>query len=135
MSVQPYLFFNGRCEEAVAFYRKALNAEVTMLMHFKDSPEPAACPTGKGDKVMHMEFRIGKTSVMASDGQCEGPLDFKGFALTISVSSDAEAEKVFAALTPGGQVLMPMAKTFFSSRFGMVTDRFGVMWMVIVAKE
>ena len=135
MQVQPYLFFDGRCEEAVEFYRKALGAEVTMLMRFKDSPVPPApgmCPSGAGDKVMHLSFRIGETTVLASDGRCLGQPSFQGFSLSLTVPDDAEAERLFAALTDGGQVQMPMTKTFFSSRFGMVADRFGVSWMIVV---
>jgi PhnB protein len=135
MQVQPYLFFDGRCEEALEFYRKALGAEVATLMRFKDSPEPAQpgmCPPGSENKVMHASFRIGDTTVMASDGHCTGQPSFKGFSLALAASSDAEAEKLFAALADGGQVQMPLTKTFFSSRFGMVADRFGVSWMVIV---
>ena len=133
MQVQPYLFFDGRCEEAVEFYRRALGAEVTMLMRFKESPDPAGVPAGGEDKVMHMSFRIGESTVLASDGQCLGGPTFQGFSLSLTVSNDAEAERTYAALADGGQVQMPLAKTFFSSRFGMVADRFGVSWMVYVA--
>jgi PhnB protein len=135
MQVQPYLFFDGRCEEAIEFYRKALGAQVDMLMRFKDSPEsaqPGMHPPGSEDKVMHASFRVGDSTVMASDGRCTGQPSFKGFALSLVASSDAEAERLFAALAEGGQVQMPLTKTFFSSRFGMVADRFGVSWMVIV---
>ena len=136
MQVQPYLFFDGRCEEAIEFYRKALGAEVTMLMRFKDSPEPpqpGCCPPGSDDKVMHASLRIGDTTVMASDGGCQGKPRFEGFALTLTASNEAEAERLFAALGEGGQVQMPLTRTFFSPRFGMVADRFGVSWMVVVA--
>jgi PhnB protein len=133
MQVQPYLFFDGRCEEAVEFYRRALGAEVTMLMRFKESPDPASVPAGGEDKVMHMSFRIGESTVLASDGQCLGGPTFQGFSLSLTVSDDAEAERIYAALANGGRVQMPLAKTFFSSRFGMVADRFGVSWMVYVA--
>jgi PhnB protein len=136
MKVQPYLFFDGRCEEAVEFYRKVLGAEVEMLMRFKDSPEPhppGMIPPGAENKIMHMSLRIGETTVMASDGKCLGRPNFQGFSLSLNAANDAEAERLFAALGAGGQVQMPMAKTFFSSRFGMVADRFGVSWMVIVA--
>jgi PhnB protein len=133
MQVQPYLFFDGRCEEAVEFYRRALGAEVTMLMRFKESPDPASVPAGGEDKVMHMSFRIGESRVLASDGQCLGGPTFQGFSLSLTVSDDAEAERIYAALANGGRVQMPLAKTFFSSRFGMVADRFGVSWMVYVA--
>jgi PhnB protein len=136
MQVQPYLFFDGRCEEAIEFYRRVLGAEVTMLMRFKDCPEPkehGMTPPGAGDKVMHASVRIGDTTVLASDGECLGKPSFQGFALSATVANDAEAERVFAALSSGGQVRMALAKTFFSSRFGMLADRFGVSWMVYVA--
>jgi PhnB protein len=131
MQVQPYLFFDGRCEEAIEFYRRALGAEVTMLMRFKDSPEPYQTPPGKDDKVMHACFRIGDTAVMASDGQCQGKPSFQGFSLSVTSASEADADRLFTALAEGGQVQMPLTKTFFASRFGMVADRFGVSWMVI----
>ena len=133
MQVQPYLFFDGRCEEAIEFYRKALGAEVTGLMRFKDSPDPGMCPAGAGDKVMHASLRVGETTVMASDGRCEGPPSFQGFALSLTVSNEAEAERLFGSLSAGGHVQMPLTKTFFSPRFGMLADRFGVSWMVYVA--
>jgi PhnB protein len=133
MQVQPYLFFDGRCEEAVEFYRSALGAEVEMLMRFKDSPEPEHTPQGAADKVMHTSFRIGESTIMASDGRCQGQPSFQGFSLSLPVADEAEAERLFTALADGGQVQMPLAKTFFSPRFGMVADRFGVSWMVLVA--
>jgi PhnB protein len=133
MQVQPYLSFEGRCEEAVELYRKALGAEVTALMRFKESPDPGMCSPGSLDKVMHMSFRIGDTTLLASDGRCTGQPNFEGISLTLTVPNDAEAERLFASLADGGQVQMPLTKTFFSSRFGMVADRFGVPWMIIVA--
>ena len=133
MQVQPYLSFEGRCEEAVEFYRKALGAEVTMLMRFKESPDPGMCSPGTLDKVMHMSFRIGDTTLLASDGRCTGKPNFQGISLSLTVPNDAEAERRFASLADGGQVQMPLTKTFFSSRFGMVADRFGVSWMIHVA--
>ena len=136
MDIQPYLFFDGRCEEAIEFYRKALGARVEMLMRFKESPEqppPGTNPPGSEDKVMHASLRIGDSTVMVSDGQCTGKPSFQGFSLSITVPDEAEAERTFAALGAGGQVRMPLTKTFFSPRFGMVADRFGVAWMVIVA--
>ena len=131
--VQPYLFLEGRCEEAVEFYRRALGAEVTMLMRFKDSPDPDMVPPGAANKVMHASFRIGETTVLASDGRCEGPPSFQGFALSLTVPSETEVDRLFAALADGGQVQMPLTKTFFSPRFGMIADRFGVSWMIYVA--
>jgi PhnB protein len=130
--VQPYLFFDGRCEEAMEFYRKALGAKVEAVMRFKDSPDQSMCAPGAGDKVMHASFRIGDSMVMASDGECAGRTSFHGFALSLTVPSEAEAERLFAALGEGGQVQMPLSATFFSPRFGMVADRFGVSWMVYV---
>ena len=135
MQVQPYLFFEGRCEEAIEFYRNALGAKVEALMRYKDSPEPhepGMIPPGGENKVMHAELRIGETMVMASDGRCSGKPNFQGFALTLPVQNDAEAERLFGLLADGGQVQMPLAKTFFSSRFGALADRFGVPWMIIV---
>ncbi len=134
--VQPYLFFDGRCEEALAFYREALDAEVTALMRFKESPDPTMRMPGVDEnKVMHANFRVGETQVMASDGRCTGQPSFSGFALSLSVSTEAEADRRFAALANGGKVQMPLSKTFYSPRFGMVVDRFGVMWMIIVPME
>ena len=138
MHIQPYLFFDGKCEEALNFYKTALGAEVTGLMRFKDSPEPAQpgmMPPGSENKVMHAAFRIGETILMASDGRCQGHPTFQGTALSLTVTNDAEAERLFAALATGGQVQMPLTKTFFSSRFGMAADRFGVSWMIIVAPQ
>jgi PhnB protein len=137
MQVQSYLFFDGRCEEALEFYKKTLGAQVDMLMRFKDSPEPqppGMCPPGSENKIMHTSFRIGDTAVMASDGRAQGKPKFEGFALSLTAKDEAEAERLFAALADGGQVQMPLTKTFFSPRFGMVADRFGVGWMVIAAQ-
>jgi PhnB protein len=136
MHVQSYLYFDGHCEEALEFYKKTLGAEVTMLMRFKESPEPHApgmMPPGSEDKVMHSTFRIGDTTLMASDGRCMGQPNFQGFALSLTVPDVAEAERRFAALADGGQVQVPLAKTFFSPSFGMVADRFGVVWVVLAA--
>jgi PhnB protein len=136
MQVEPYLFFNGRCEEALEFYKKTLGAEVTMLMRFKDSPEPqppGMIPPGSENKIMHVSFRIGDATVMASDGRCTGQASFQGFSLSLTVPNEAEADRKFAALAEGGQVQMPLTKTFWSPRFGMVADRFGVGWMISVA--
>ena len=138
MQVQSYLFFDGRCEEAIEFYKSALGIKVEMLMRYKDSPEPpqpGMCPPGSEDKVMHASFRVGDTLVMASDGMAKGKPEFKGFSLSLDAATEAEADRLFAALGMGGQVQMPLAKTFFSPRFGMVADRFGVSWMVIVVPK
>jgi PhnB protein len=137
MQVQPYLFFDGRCEEAIEFYKKAVGAEVEMVMRYRESPEPpppGMCAPGSDNKIMHSSLRIGDAIVMASDGRCMGQPKFQGFSLSITAKNEAEAEKLFAALGDGGQVQMPLTKTFFSPRFGMVADKFGVGWMVIVAQ-
>lgn len=139
MHVQPYLFLDGRCEEALEFYRSALGADIEMLMRFKDAPEEpddqgqGGCmpPAAAGDKVMHASFRLGDSVIMASDGMCEGKPSFQGFALSVTLPLE-DADRRFAALAEGGQVQMPLGKTFFSPRFGMVADRFGVNWMIHV---
>jgi PhnB protein len=136
MQIQPYLFFDGRCEEAIEFYRRVLGAETVMLMRHKDCPEPpppGTVPPGSEDKIMHANLRIGDSTLMASDGRCQGQAKFQGFSLSISVSSEAEADRIFTSLSEGGQVQMPLGKTFFSRKFGVVADRFGVSWMVLVA--
>lgn len=134
MQVQPYLFFDGRCEEALAFYRKAIGAEVEMMMRFKENPDPqpGMCAPGSEDKVMHACFKVGETAIMASDGHCNGKPSFQGFSLSITAPSESDADRLFGALAEGGQVRMPLGKTFFSPRFGVVADKFGVSWMVIV---
>ena len=135
MQVQAYLNFDGRCEEAIDFYRKALGAEVEMLMRMKDSPEAPKAgtfPPGTENKVMHAALRIGEATVMASDCSCTGKTAFEGFSLSLTARDESEANRVFAALSDGGEVKMPLAKTFFSPRFGMVMDRFGISWMVLV---
>jgi|SRR5579884_49915 len=138
MQVQPYLNFDGRCEEAIEFYQRALGAEVTELTRFKDNPEAlqsGMVPPGAENKVLHASFRIGDSTVMASDGECRGQPSFQGVSLALAAGDDAEAERQFASLSNGGQVQMPLSRTFFSSSFGMVTDRFGVPWMVSVESQ
>ncbi len=133
MVLQPYLFFDGRCEEAIEFYKKALGAKVNMLMRFKDSPEPhKGTPPGSENKIIHASLNIAGTVVLVSDGHCMGKPVFQGFALSFTVPTEAEADKYFAALADGGQIQMPLTRTFFSPRFGMCADRFGVSWMVHV---
>ena len=135
MQVQPYLFFEGRCEEALEFYRKSVGAEITMLMRMKDSPEPpppGMAPPGSENKVMHASFTIGQSTLMASDGRSSGQPAFKGFSLSLMAADAAEAQRLFTALGEGGQVQMPLGKTFWSPAFGMVEDRFGISWMVQV---
>ena len=131
MQVHAYLNFDGRCEEALAFYKKAIGAEVTMMMRWKESPDPAMkAPPGREEKIMHAAFKVGETALMADDGMGPEKAEFKGFTLSINVPDDAEAKRVFAALGEGGSVQMPLMKTFWTSSWGMLTDRFGVPWMV-----
>ena len=134
MQVQPYLFFEGRADEAIEFYKKTLGAQVEMLMRWKDAPDKSMCSPGNENKVMHSCMKIGETSVMASDGRNSGKPNFDGFALSVDAKSDADAKTMFDALSDGGQVVMPVGPTFFASSFGMVRDRFGVHWMVIKPK-
>src|ERR1700678_616487 len=131
MNLQPYLFFDGKCEEALDFYKQAVGAEPKMLMRFKDSPDQSMVSPGSHDKIMHAQVQIGDTAVLMSDGRCLGKPNFQGFALTINAKNEAEAGKLFGALSDGGQVTMPLAKTFFAKRFGMLTDKFGAGWMVL----
>jgi len=134
MNIQPYLFFDGRSDEAIAFYREALGAEVLTLKRYSDAPEPATCPDGSSppaDKVMHATLQIGEAQIMLSDGFAKGQPEFKGVSLSLLAADDAQVRRLFDALAVGGQVQMPLAPTFFSSSFGMVTDRFGVAWMVL----
>ncbi|HYF36454.1 MAG TPA: VOC family protein [Prosthecobacter sp.] len=137
--VEAYLDFNGRCEEALEFYKKALDAKVDAMMRFSDAPpsdEPSAegCggPPSDPNKIMHSVFRIGDYQVMASDCRCEGQPKFQGFSLTLGLATEAEADKYFNALAEGGKVEMPLSKTFWSPRFGVVSDRFGLSWMINV---
>jgi PhnB protein len=138
MNVQPYLFFDGRCEEALDFYKQALNAEILMLVRNKESPEKP--PEGRlapnsDEKIMHVTFKVGDSLLGASDGGNFGHAVFKGFNLTLQVADEAEAERCFNALAQGGTVHMPLVKTFFSPRFGMVADKFGVSWMIMVPRD
>lgn len=135
--IQPYLFFGGRCDEALDFYRSALGATIDIVMRFKDSPDPlppGMLQPGFENKVMHTCFRVGNNAIMASDGCKEGS-NFSGFSLSLSVQTEAEADRVFALLAEGGQIQMPLCKTFWSPRFGMLTDRFGVAWMVLTLPQ
>jgi PhnB protein len=136
MQVQPYVCFEGRCEEAIDYYRRALGAELTFRMRFKEMPAApdGTCHVAPGmeDKIMHASLQIGDSTVLVSDGRCTGTSDFKGVMLAIQLKEVAQADRAFAALSDGGQVLMPLGQTFWSPRFGMVTDRFGVAWMVNV---
>lgn len=134
MKIEPYLFFDGRCEEAIEFYKTAIGAEVAFLMRFRDTPEPPdleKCPGGSPENVMHASLKVGASTIMCSDGRCEGKPEFKGVSISLTVADAAQAKRVFDALGKGGQVQMPLEKTFWSPAFGMLADRFGVSWMVI----
>jgi len=136
MLIQPYLFFDGRCEEALAFYGKAIGAQVQNLVRFKENPEqPGDTAAGPrppdGEKIMHASFKVGESLINASDGECAGNADFRGFSLVINAKDDAEAKRYFNALADEGKISMPLSKTFFASAFGMLHDRFGVHWMVM----
>jgi PhnB protein len=135
MHVQSYLYFDGRCEEALDFYKKTLGAKVEMMVRFKDSPEKnPMCTPENVDKVMHTQFKIGDTTILASDGRNTGNPKFDGFALAINAKDEAEVDKLFNGLADGGKVTMPLTKTFFSPRFGMLADKFGVNWILLVAQ-
>src|SRR5215472_11221157 len=133
MQVQPYLNFDGRCDEALEFYKKAIGAKVGMLVRFKDAPDKSMISPGSEEKVMHSAVQVGDSTVLMSDGRCTGKPNFQGNALSISAKTEAEADRLFNGLADGGQVTMPLAKTFSSPKFGMVADKFGVGWMVLVA--
>jgi PhnB protein len=135
MQIQPYLFFEGRCEEAIDFYKSALGAQLLGMMRFKESPTPAMTPPGAGDKIMHATLRIGEQLVFVSDGNGPDGPKFEGFSLCITSDSTAEVERLFGALNDGGQAVMPLAETFYSPLFGMTKDRFGVLWMVMANKQ
>jgi PhnB protein len=135
MLIQPYLFFEGRAEEAIEFYKKTLGAKVEMTMRFKDTPDQSMISPGSGDKVMHAAIKIGDATLLISDGRNTGKPNFQGFSLTIYAKDEAEADKMFGALGAGGEVRMPMGKTFFAKRFGMLADKFGVGWMIIVPAQ
>ena len=132
-TLQPYLFFGGRCDEALTFYRQALGAQIETLMRFKDAPEQCGQPVNP-ERVMHASVRVGGATFMVSDGCDDDGQSFEGFSLSLAVPDETEAKRVFSALSDQGEVGMPLGKTFFAPCFGMVTDRFGVSWMVIVLK-
>ncbi len=134
MHVQAYLFFEGRCEEALEFYESALGAEIGMIKRFRenpDDPQRTMFPPGAEDKIMHASMRIGETTVLLSDGRCSGDPSFGGMSLTLTVPNEDEAGRAYKALSTGGQIRMPLRRTFFSPAFAMVADPFGVGWMIL----
>jgi PhnB protein len=132
MQIEPYLFFDGRCDEAIDFYKAVFGAQIGMLMRWKDSPDKSMCTPSNENKVMHSSVTIGDSRVMMSDGRNTGSPKFEGFALAVNAKDEADADRMFNALANGGQVTMPLSKTFFSPRFGMVADKFGMHWMITV---
>lgn len=137
MNIQPYLFFEGRCEEAIAFYREAIGAEVIMMMRYGESPESGECSDGTtppADKIMHASLQVGEAQLLLSDGMVSGTPEFKGITLSLTAADDAEARRLFDALADGGTVMQPLIETFFATSFGMTSDRFGVSWLVMAAK-
>ncbi|MBU6460522.1 MAG: VOC family protein [Proteobacteria bacterium] len=138
MQIQPYLFFAGRCEEAIGYYQKTLGAKVNFLMRFKESPDPIPpnkLPPGWEDKIMHGSLQVGHSTLLLSDGQNAGQPDFRGISLTLSVDSDEQAKLIFTRLAQNGQINMPLGATFFASSFGMLTDYMGVTWMIIAGQK
>lgn len=136
MQIDPYLFFEGNCEEAIEFYRNALDAEVEMMMRYEESPEPPPedmVAPGSEKKILHASLRIGGALLMASDGGCGGKPNFGGFSVSLTVPDAETADRYFAAMAEGGEVMMPLGETFWSPRFGMLTDKFGVGWMIGLA--
>jgi PhnB protein len=133
MQIQPYIDFDGKCEEALAFYARALGAEVNGMMRFKEAPDQSAVPPGSGDRIMHASFHVGDTHLLAMDGRGQGNPKFAGISLALTAADAAEVTRLFNALADGGKVAMPLAKTFFSPMFGMVIDKFGITWMILVA--
>ena len=134
MQIQPYLFFDGRCDEALEFYKHAVGAQVGMVMRFKDAPDQTGINPASANKVMHASFQVGDTMVLASDGRNSGQPKFEGFALALNAKDEADADRLFNALVEDGQVTQPLTKTFFSPRFGMLVDKFGVHWFVIAGQ-
>jgi PhnB protein len=135
MHIQPYLDFDGRCEEAIEFYKKAVGAEVQMMMRFSESPEPPdpkMAPPANSAKIMHATFKIGDSVIMGADCRSQGQPKFQGITLTLNAASDAEAQRLFTALSDGGKVQQALIKTFFASSWGVLQDRIGVSWMIIV---
>lgn len=138
MHIQPYMNFDGRCEEAINFYRTAVGAQVQMMMRFSDSPQPVdpqMVPPGNENKIMHASIKIGDSVINGADCMCGGKPNFEGITLTLNAATDAEAERVFHALAEGGKVQQPLIKTFFASSWGVLVDRIGVSWMVIVMAQ
>lgn len=137
MPIEPYLFFRGRCAEAIEFYQKALGAEVVMSMRFRENPDENApeLPSDFGDRIMHASLKVGDATLMMSDGLSKEPTNFEGFSVSLTARDAAECERWFTALRDGGKIEMPLGKTFFAEMFGGVIDRFGLSWMIIVPSE
>jgi PhnB protein len=134
MPVQPYLFFEGRCQEAIDFYTDALGATTLMRMTYGESPVPTSQPPENADRIMHATIRVGDGEILLSDGHMAHPAAFQGFGLTLTAADDNEARRFFTRLAEHGTISMPLSETFFASAFGMVIDRFGVLWMIMVPR-
>lgn len=128
MQVQPYLFFNGNCEEVLAFYKAQLGAEIVFLARYKDAPDPGMAAVG--DKVMHSTFTVGESTIMAADAPDGSAQSMQGAALSIGLNDVDKGQRLFDALASGGTIQLPFQKTFWARGFGMLVDRFGVRWMV-----
>lgn len=133
--IQPYVFLRGRCEEAIAYYKAKLGAEITMMMRFSDNPDKPShskVPAALHDKIMHAQITVAGATLMLSDGMKSGPIENQAISLSLSVQSEAEADRIFNALAADGRVEMPMGPAFFAKQFGAVVDKFGVSWMIMV---
>ena len=138
MDVQTTLNFYGRTEEALLFYGKTIDAETLFLMRFRDCPDPSPSRPGLEEKIFHATFRIGSTEIRASDCGCEKPptrTTFAGFSLLLGVEIPQEAEHFFSALSDDGQIQIPLQETFFAERYGIVVDRFGISWKIVVSTK
>ena len=129
MKLQTYVNFDGRCAEAFRFYEKHLGGQIGMMMTHGQAPDQSRVDPARKDAVLHGRISLGDTELMGADIPSAQPM--RSAYLSLGVDSDAEAERIFATLSDGGQVFIPMAETFFATRFGQLRDRFGVNWMII----
>lgn len=130
MQVNPYLLYNGNCEEAFNYYVRALGGKVDMMARYQGSPAADHVPPEWASKVMHAQLSIDGEVLMAADAPPGAAKPPAGFAVSLQVEDPAKADRVFAALADGGEITMPIDKTFWARRFGMCVDRFGIPWMI-----
>ena len=131
MQINPYLVFDGTCEDAFRLYARCLGVDAPEFRRFGDTPGCEDMPAAHRDKVMHVRLQAGDQVLMGSDNHPDHPYEgIKGCSIALSVDRPEEADRIFDALAQGGTVIMPMQETFWAQRFGMLTDRFGVPWMV-----